>query len=373
MTFLTNLRENQNSFYKASLFVAFIFGYLGVFLVFSWLEFNFLQSDAQAYWQDSLTLSEPFHPFHVPGYPVVIALFRILTGFRFAPIFYLQLIALLSFCLALFLVFEISKIGSGSNGVSLISALLFMLWPMVGLTYVVYPVADSLAMALYLLGVYLLLKERPVPGALAWMGALFVHKAMWIFVVISFLMWVSQPRSGAIKRVLIYGAIIFAPLLLFTVLGSFYHHSLTWIVSSNLNVEVSSKSNAILFDGLLGTLGKGGLSALAKGGIIMSQLMLAGYVAFQAIKHKNQGWEFGFAIGIATLILLTFLNQYEIWAAVRFGRLLAIPIVGGLSISRFFETPKAAAFGNISVVLLGILLYASQLFYAWYMITFFRG
>jgi hypothetical protein len=186
-------------------------------------------------------------------------------------------------------------------------------------------------------------------------------------------MWVSQSRTGLIKRVLIHGAIIFGPLLFYTVLGSFYHHSLTWIVSSNLSVEVSSKSNAVLFDGLLGTLGAGGLPALAKGGILLSQLGFAGYAVTQAVRYHYQDWGFGFAIGIATLILLTFLNQYEIWAAVRFGRLLAIPIAGGLSASRFFKPSMAVGFGKSSVVLLGILLYASQLFYAWYMVIFFQG
>lgn len=370
---MKNLRTSKNNYYRVSLLWVFVFGCLGVFLVLSQLGFNFLQSDVQGYWQDSLTLSEPFHPFHVPGYPFVIALFRTLTVFHFSPAFYMQLISLLSFCLALFLVFEIGRIFSGLNGVGLMSALLFMLWPMVGLTYVVYPVADSLAMALYLLGVYLFLRERPMPAALAWMGALFVHKAMWIFVAIGFLMWVLQSRPAAIKQGLVHGVIIFTPLLVFTIIGSFHHHSLTWIVSNNLSVEVSPKGNAILFDGLLGTLGAGGLQPIAKGGILLFQLALAGYAIFHSVKHKYRGWGFGFAMGAATLVLLTLLNQYEIWAAVRFGRLLAIPVVVGLSASRLVKISMVAGYGKALVALLGVLLYASQLFYAWYMVIFFMG
>jgi hypothetical protein len=364
---------NINFSSKTMLFLGFVFCYMSIAFTFSVLGFETLQSDAQGYWDDSMKMDAPFHPFHVPGYPFVIFIFRTLTGSYFSPSFYLQLISFLSFSLVLFLIFELGKLYSNSNEIGWVSAVLFMLWPMVGLTYVIYPVADSLAMCLYLLGIYLLLKQRETLGAFAWAGALFVHKAMWIFVAISFLLWFFQARQTGIKRVLIHGLVVFGPLLFYALLGAVYHQSLIWIISSNLRVEVSSTSNLLILDGVVGTFRAGNLQSWVKGGILLSQLLVAGYVVFHALRRRSWGWEFGLAIGLATLILLCVLNRYEIWASVRFGRLLVIPVASILSERFFVNFHKAGVLKKAFIAILAMGLYVSQHFYAWYMTTYFEG
>jgi hypothetical protein len=52
---------------------------------------------------------------------------------------------------------------------------------------------------------------------------------------------------------------------------------------------------------------------------------------------------------------------------------LAIPVVGSMSALTTVKTSKPTALGISALVLLGILLYASQLFYAWYMVIYFAG
>jgi hypothetical protein len=45
-----------------------------------------MQSDVYGYWKDSLAWRTPFNPDHVPGYPLLIALLRVLTADKIAPI-----------------------------------------------------------------------------------------------------------------------------------------------------------------------------------------------------------------------------------------------------------------------------------------------
>ena len=349
----------------------FLFCYFSISVTFHLLDIDILRSDARDYWLDSLSLKMPFHPFHVPGYPVVIAFFRFITQNYFAPSFYLQLISFIAFSVALYLLGKINKLASVSNHISFYAVSLFILWPFVGIVYVVYPSADSLAIVAYLLGLFLLQKEKTYMGSFIWAGALFVHKAMWLFIGISWLFWAYKSFQKEKKQTIISGAIIFLPLVLFTVIGSFTHGSLTWIISNNLSVEISSKSNLPILDGLLGTLQKGGGQALAKGGVLLFQFFLTIFLAIYAYKKQYHGWEFGFAISLTVFILMAILNQYEIWASLRFGRLLVLPLAKTFDIAFSSKTLQNNRTVLVLMVIIGLLLYISQHFYAWYLTVYF--
>jgi hypothetical protein len=358
---------------RLALAVIFCFCYITVAGLFAALRFYPLQSDAKGYWEDSLSLAAPFDPFHVPGYPIVIGLLRSVTVSLFPPVFYLQAVSFVSFSLALYLVFKIGLIYSGSETIGLISACTFMLWPMVGVTYVIYPVADALAMCLYLLGLYLLMTQRDLLSGLAWASTLFVHKGMWIFVLSSFILWAWQVRQTGVRRIFLQGVIVFGPLMAFAMAGSMHHHSSTWIVSSNLQVEVSSNREFLVLDGLVGTLRAGTLSSMIKGGILLLHFLVASYVVGHALKRSSRGWEMSLAIGLATLILIFVLNSYEIWASVRFGRLLAIPLATILGSQALTGSHKIGRLQKSVLAVLGLGLYSSQHFYAWYTVNYFDG
>lgn len=57
---------------------AFFAGYLW------FVNFDFMRADVAGYWQDSLVWHAPFHEFHVPGYPFMIALLHAAT-FQLLP------------------------------------------------------------------------------------------------------------------------------------------------------------------------------------------------------------------------------------------------------------------------------------------------
>ena len=135
--------------------IAIIVGYIIVMLFFSLiLKYNFLQSDVQSYWQDSLNWQAPFHSFHVPGYPLLIALLRGVTFNALPPLAIMWAINLTAFSISFFLIYKIILTFSQKAEVAILGAMFFGLWPLVGLTYTVIPLADLLAICFFLLGLY---------------------------------------------------------------------------------------------------------------------------------------------------------------------------------------------------------------------------
>lgn len=367
-------KTNMNIFrpikdkYLFALLVLFFVTYVGILVFFLFLSFDVFQSDVKGYWMDSENIKTPFHPFHVPGYPFLITILRFVTVDSLSPSTYLHFISFISFALALTLVFNIGKMYGANEKNAFIFAALFLFWPMVGITYVVYPLADALALFVLLLGVFCFLKKKNILAALVFAFALFVHKALWVYIAIGYLIFALRFWPALRFKILIYGALIFIPLLIFTLIGSFHHNSLTWIISSNLNVELASRSGLPFLDGLLGTFLKPGISSLVKGGILIMQFLFAFLLLFTAFRIQYNGWEWGASISIATLILMIFLNQYEIWASIRFGRLLVVPILGYLGNTHVIYQSKA---GKAFVIFLAGILLVSQLFYAWYLKNYF--
>ena len=345
--------------------------YVGVLILFLLYGFDLFTSDAKNYWIDSLTLAEPFHPFHVPGYPALLALFRSVTFNLFSPIFYLQLLSFLAFTVTLILFFSVNKQSQISIDANKYALALFMFYPMVGIVYIVYPVADALAFATFVLGIFFFLKEKYIWGSLAWAGALFVHKALWIYVALAWFIWAFSNVKRFRWRVILYALLIIAPLMLYAMLGAFYHHNPFWLISSNLSVEVSSRSTFPILDGVFGTFQRGGMIGMVKGSLLLTQYLFALWMLVYTFQRRYTGWEFGLATATGTLILMTFVNQYEIWATLRFGRLLAFPFAHFLDEWLCSVTPKRLNFLKRFAIFAGVLLYISQLFYAWYFSVYF--
>jgi len=367
-------KTNMNIFrpiknkYIFALLALFFVAYGGILVFFLFLGFDVFQSDVKGYWIDSENIKTPFHPFHVPGYPFLITILRFLTVDSLSPSTYLHIISFISFALALTLVLEIGRMYDVNEKNAFVLAMLFLFWPMVGITYVVYPLADALALFVFLLGVFCFLIKKNMLGALVFAFALFVHKALWVYIAIGYLIFALRFWSTLRFKIFIYGTVIFIPLLIFALIGSFHHNSLTWIISSNLNVELAPRSGLPFLDGLLGTFLKPGISSMVKGGILIFQFLFAFLMLFTAFRIQYNGWEWGASISIATLMLMIFLNQYEIWASIRFGRLLVVPFLGYLGNKYVIYQSKV---GKIVVILLAGILLVSQLFYAWYLKYYF--
>jgi hypothetical protein len=334
------------------------------------LQFKFLQSDALGYWQDSLAWRTPFHPFHVPGYPLLIAMLRGITFGVLPGVGLMMIINLASFLVSALLVYQILKRSSVDKKLAVLGMLLFGLWPFVGLVYAVYPMADLPSLFFFLAGLYLLLTSRRLPAALLLGLAMVTHKAMWIFVVLLLAAEVLRSKKYLSRQNFLIVIVTFVPLGALWLLGAAYHGSPAWLFSSNLQAEVASRGSLPLLDGLWGTIQEGGFKGTVKGLLLAAFACLSAVTLYACLKLKYQNYLYGAAISLAVLILFLVLNRYEIWAAMRYSRLLVIPlmlIANTYARARRFDWRSPAILACLSI------LFASQFAYAWYLAVVFFG
>jgi Gpi18-like mannosyltransferase len=339
------------------------------------LKFNFFHSDALSYWQDSLSWQQPFHPYHVPGYPLLIALLHGLLGELFQPVHLMQLIVLCSFLLSIFFVYKI-VIGLTKNQFQAeLGCLVFGLFPFVGITYVLDPRSDSVVMMLFLGGIWFLLRKNYYTTSVFWGFAIITHKAIWPFVGLGFLMqFICKDKKlrGSLGRTFVEFGILILPITLLWLFGAKYHSSYFWIIRANLETEISTRSSLPLLDGIIGTLLNGGFKNIVKLIIVLAVFISSGYFSYYSISSKNTTLMlYGFPIALGVFFLTLTINQYEIWAAVRFSKLLALPAV--LLISNLNSRYRIVDFFHKKQVYIGLFcgLIASNLLYAWYMANVF--
>lgn len=340
--------------------------YLGVFL-----HYDFLRSDVLSYWQDSLAWKTPFHPFHVPGYPLTIAFLRGITFGIPSAIGLMMSINLFTFLASAFLIYRIINISGAGNELAMLGILLFGLWPFVGLTYTVDPLADMPAMFLFLTGLYFFLTSRKLPAALFFGFSLVTHKAMWLFVGLLIITEIFFRRKYILKSYISFVAVTLLPIAVLWLFGSFFHNSITWLFSSNLEVEVASKSAFPVLDGLLGTIKEGGIKGWGKGILLSGFACIPLAAVYGSIKLKYENYQYGLAISLTSLFLFLLLNQGEIWAAMRFGRLLVIPLMLMANTNPKFR--NLIWWNSPPVAIALIILFLSQFAYAWYMAIIYFG
>lgn len=235
---------------------------------------------------------------------------------------------------------------------------------MVGVTYVAYPIADMFGMAPLLIAIWFLKNQQSLPGGLVLGLTLICHKAMWPFAILVILAHLMTKRDsaslGALGVMLIRLAIIW-------ILGAVHHDSTFWLLSSNIDFEFQSTNALPIFDGLLRSFIRGGVTEIGKGLMVSGIALLAIAVVVRSWRAPNDDdrkW-YALAIGVAILSLVSLLNEREVWAIVRFGRLLAIPLAwyyGPLVLENINSLPMARL-GLIGVL---SLLVVSQFAFSYY-------
>jgi len=348
-----------------------LLGYITIaFYLGGFLQYDFFRSDVLGYWQDSLTWQTPFHPFHVPGYPWIVATIRGITFGVLNPVILMMGINLTAFLTSAFLVYQIIQAGGDSDELATVGTLLFGLWPFVGLTSTVVPLADMPAMLFFLVGLYLLQRSRAHLAALLLGLSLITHKAMWIFVGFFIAFDFIYRKEFISKRNLLFVGILVLPIAILWATGSFYHHSITWLFSNNLKVEVASKSSLPLLDGLLGTFMEGGVKGFVKGILLLSFAVFSAFIFYLSTRLKYAYFHYGMVISLAVLFLFLALNQHEIWAAMRFSRLLVIPLAFIANVKMEF---KKELRWSLPIIITLLLLFLTQFAYSWYIARVYFG
>ena len=331
------------------------------------LGFESMRSDVLEYWEDSLKWREPYNSLHVPGYPLAIAAVRAPLDMVLQPVEIMLVTTLLAFAVVVTFTHKIAGTFSSQDArsIGILAAVLFVLWPFVGTAYVSYPVADMFGMAPFVVGWFLLLRQRNVSGGVFLGLALISHKAMWPFVGFLLLAHILSVRSA---YSLTAGFVAALSLGVLWTLGALHHDSSTWIVSSNLETEIASSGTIPILDGLRGTFLLGGVTGLAKSATLVcitGVSVLVGIVAWRLPSENRAKW-YMLAVPAAVLALVVILNEHEIWAAVRFSRLLAIPLAWlfGKLVLDAFKTSTNLRYSSTTLL---ALLFGSQFAFSYYM------
>ncbi len=317
------------------------------------LGYRFLRADALGYWRQSGNGLRAFNPFHVPGWPWLIALVRaVWPAARPVPVMAAWSLVLL--LVGTWAAYALARAYGGRACTAALAGWLYALWPLTGLMFAANLWADVPATALFLLG-WLAFQRGYWPLSVPLHAyTLLTHKALWPVIG---LWWLLEflPRCPCRwpVRVLATGLLL-APLAAFWVAGARELGRWNWMIASNWLIEIRAHRWPA-FAGVIDTCLMGGWKAWVKGCVLVGHLVLALGLAAWAARRR---WAAGLAVSLAVVALFAVLNAYEVIAAVRFSRVLAVPLA--LAWSRAFpaweQHPRAVGLAW-ALNLLGHLIY----------------
>jgi len=265
-------------------------------------------------------------------------------------------------------VYKSVKISGISDRFAFLGACLLGLWPFVGLVNAVDPLADVPAMAFLLTGLLALQCSRKWIAAHLFGISLIVHKAMWPFVSLLVIAYICKNRPRT-RRDIVALIILVFPIFTLWLTGTFYHGSPEWIVSSSASVGADTRATLPILDGIIVTIAQGGVKGVVKGGLIVAFTVATLLLLFLSYQVKSSYFHYGIAICAASLFLFIFLTHNEIWAAVRFSRLLVLPLIW--LIGDLYRNKLPIWLNGPIVGCFLLILFFTQFVYSWYMAKVF--
>ncbi|MEI7899372.1 MAG: hypothetical protein WCK89_03910 [bacterium] len=281
------------------------------------LKMNLLSGDARGYWMFSQDIPHcPLGVAWVPGYPVLIAALRSLTFGTVPPLVLMLTITGISYLLAIWTVDRLAR-AAGIPFPSLV-AMVFAVSPFSGLFYGVYPIADTMTIAL-LLATVLALEKARWPAFIVLGGAsLVAHKIAWFFIPL--MMLIAFVKHKEVRPFLV---LMLVPLFAWFVFGSFHHPGVLWFLEDSYKGHFASLGRLPVLDGLVGPLTSGNGPKVLKGILVATVLCLAAVSAF--LCYRRRFWS-GAAISLSLVLMAVTINSWEIWAVMRYSRMLVIPL-----------------------------------------------
>lgn len=332
--------------------------FFAVVVVFRAMGLSLLQSDvldyveqSQHWWQRNM---------HLPGYAILIWAARQITHDRFDPALLMQIVCLL--CWSASVIYTARTLAIVSENENRWGTALYALFPFVGITYAAWPIADSLALAVLAAAFYYLLQRQWWPLTASLAAALLVQKALWPFAFLIGIVAVWR-RGFPIWQLLLAGV----PLVAWWLWGVLTGGEWLWIIRIDLKVNLPSHSHLPVLDGVLGTLLAGGVRGLVKGGLLLA--LLAGTLWLTGVGVRRRRLDM-LAMVLPILALLLLLNQWEAWAAVRYAKVLVVPLIALLPANRLLTALNQRPWAFW--IFVGLLA-ASQVLYAVYMNAYFAA
>lgn len=266
-------------------------------------------------------------------------------------------------------------------------AFLYIAWPFVGSLYAVYPQIDAIVLFLLILAILLAMNGRWILSGAALGAAMLMHPLAWVFAPILLLapwaVWVGQKRNSNShpkdingKELAAMTALAAAPMVCLWVWQTIVTKNPLWSIASIFQAQVVSQGSVPVLDGWFGTIIGKGTAGWAKVGILALVVLAALCLLIAVLKQRTApGGEQNLyrrivsaLVPVGVLGLAVVLNQHEIWAVVRFSKILILPLILYREelfgfIPQRFRMPLVYA-----LIGLGFL---TQIVYAWYMANVF--
>lgn len=327
-------------------------------------DFNFFVSDVAGYWQDRLSIAVPFNRSHIAGYPFILALVDTITFQAFSPVVVMIAVTIMSTLISCAILWELTT-GIRSTKIRLFVVCMFACWPLTGLSYVVYPVADSVAMTFLLLAWYSFNHRHLLLMVIALSAALLMHKMMWVIVP---LVWggylLTAQVDTPIKR-LSYSALVVFPLGLLWFAGTLHHGDAMWMFTTSVVVETAIDTGIPFLGGVLTTIRDEHVAGSVKVLVCFLPVAVSIYVMLQSFQ-KRVVLPFNAGIAISLILLFFFVSENTLWSVARFGKLAApASLVASGDLSKL-EIPYWVLVG------VSLSLYLSQFVFANYMADYFH-
>ena len=308
-------------------------------------------NDVRNYWHKSNSLQSIVGPFHVPLYSLLIWALRLISFNSLSPMIYMQGVNLIAFICALIYLYKIAE-QHLSRERSAQLQLLFIFYPVAGMSYVVSPYADMPAIALLLAAVFYAEKKSYWTSLILFAFAMLCHKFLWPLIGIYLAISYFRKKAGIKHTALLSLSYLSIPL--YWLAGLKKYQSANWIFSSNLEKEFSSADTFYPIKGLVDLLFSESFSELALGILLVGLLTLIIVVLIKFKQHST----FTVSIAITILLFMLILNKEELFVLIRFSKIfLPFALIGTL---KFMDKKPALL---LAFILLGI---SSNLALAWY-------
>jgi hypothetical protein len=294
------------------------FLYAMSFVIFAWgLGFDMFRSDVAGYWRNSSGWGKLlFSTAWAPGYSMSIALIRAVTFDSLPPLLVMWSISAAFYATSVSVAYRLFRELGAAH--AFWYALVYAVFPFVGIIGAVLPTSGSMAMTFCLLTALAFYRQHwpafSIYGALAFIA----HKALWFSLLPLFAIAFVRHRPS--QRFVLLGSL---PLGVLWVAGTVYHGDAWWMTARSARQLMWSAGALPAFDGLVTSLLSHSAPKLIKGVVILGVFILAVVLLYQSL--RSHFW-LGAAMCVGTIAMTAVLNQHEVWAVMRFSRLLMIPV-----------------------------------------------
>ena len=334
--------------------------FLSINYIFYLSEFEILTSDLNVYRDWSYKLLSNLEPQHLPGYPVIIAFLRFITFSTVSDLLVMQATALACWFLSLFYVKGILEeiVPEGKE----LGLLLFALYPLFGITFISYPLADIVSHSFFAGALYYALKNKTVMLLLFCVLCCFFHKVIWVYLFF-LIVYLSLLRRVSLLQI----GLIILPITSYYLLLYFISEDSSM---KNIGILQNLKTNLIFsedlfypFKGMIDNFMAGTFPKTLKAIFILITSMAAFFCTLYSLQKRNY---FLLILSVPTLLLGILVDEFSSSAILRHAKFLIIPICFYLYNNSII---KINLNKGIVFYLLGFLLIYTQIQFSFYTIS----